>query len=226
MRLIPVSGTHVHNFSDPVRFICRCAKQAVGAIVKGKRNERLDSRRRTCRIPSLRRLIGQYDRANDDPLQAYFLRHPLGDRLVSNCGIEYPARYPDTKRLGQESSRPSLNPIPLCIMNRRTFARLHSARMLTTSTDMSVPGDRFFSRPMQLMTASTPSRAPVRSPGERTYPRTKDSRSADDSRSGWRATAVTKCPCASACFTTLRPVAPVAPTTAIFISRPRWHPSR
>jgi len=27
-----------------------------------------------------------------------------------------------TKRLGQESSRPSLKPIPLCNMNRRTFA--------------------------------------------------------------------------------------------------------
>src|SRR5579872_6424925 len=37
MRL-PVSGTHVHNFSDPVWFICRCTKQVVGAIVKGKRN--------------------------------------------------------------------------------------------------------------------------------------------------------------------------------------------
>ena len=38
-RRIPVSGTHVHNFSDPVWFICRCTKQAVGAIVKRKRNE-------------------------------------------------------------------------------------------------------------------------------------------------------------------------------------------
>jgi hypothetical protein len=127
-----------------------------------------------------------------------------------------------TKRLGQESSRPSLKPIPLCNMNRRTFARLHSVRMLATPTDMSVPGARFFSGPMQLMTASTPSRAPARPPGERTCPRTKDSRSADDSRSGWRATAVTKCPCASACSSTLRPVAPVAPTTAIFMSRLRW----
>jgi hypothetical protein len=131
-----------------------------------------------------------------------------------------------TKRLRQESSRPSLKPIPLCNMNRRTFARWHSLRMLATPTDMSVPGDRFFSGPMQLMTASTPSRAPVTPPGERTSPRTQDSRSAADSRSGWRATAVTKCPCASACFTALLPVAPVAPTTAIFISRPRWHPSR
>jgi hypothetical protein len=95
-------------------------------------------------------------------------------------------------------------------------------RMLATPTDMSVPGARFFSGPMQLMTASTPSRAPARPPGERTCPRTKDSRSADDSRSGWRATAVTKCPCASACSSTLRPVAPVAPTTAIFMSRLRW----
>jgi hypothetical protein len=132
---------------------------------------------------------------------------------------------PDTrtaKRLGQDSSRPSLKPIPLCITNRRTFARLHSVRMLATPTDMSVPGERFFSGPMQLMTASMPSRAPVRPPGERTSPRTRDSRSADDSRSGERATAVTKCPWASACFTTLRPVAPVAPTTAIFIS-PHWH---
>jgi len=43
MRLIPVSGTHVHNFSDPVWFICRCTKQAVGTIVKGKRNEWRDS---------------------------------------------------------------------------------------------------------------------------------------------------------------------------------------
>ena len=131
-----------------------------------------------------------------------------------------------TKRLGQESSRPSLKPIPLCITNRRTFARLHSVRMLATPTDMSVPGDKFFSGPMQLMTISTPSRAPVRPPGEMTSPRTMDSRWADDSRSGLRATAVTKCPCASACFTTLRPVAPVAPTTAIFMSRPRWRPSR
>ena len=133
---------------------------------------------------------------------------------------------PDTRttnRLGKDNSRPSLKPIPLCIMNRRTFARLHSVRMLAIPTDMSVPGDRFFSGPMQLMTASTPSSAPVRPPGERTSPRTRDSRSADDSRSGWRATAVTKCPCASACFTTLRPVAPVAPTTAIFITRLRWH---
>jgi hypothetical protein len=39
MRLTPVSGTHVHNFSDPVWFICRCTKQAVGTIVEGKRNE-------------------------------------------------------------------------------------------------------------------------------------------------------------------------------------------
>jgi hypothetical protein len=126
-----------------------------------------------------------------------------------------------TKRLDQESSRPSLKPIPLCNTNRRTLARLHSVRMLATPTDMSVPGERFFAGPMQLMTASTPSRAPVRPPGESTSPRAKDSRSADDSRSGWRATAVTKCPCASACFTTLRPVAPVAPTTAIFTSRLR-----
>ena len=43
MRLIPVSGTHVHNFSDPAWSICRCTKQAVGAIVKGKRNEWRDS---------------------------------------------------------------------------------------------------------------------------------------------------------------------------------------
>jgi hypothetical protein len=104
--------------------------------------------------------------------------------------------------------------------NRRTFARMHSVRMLATPTDMSVPGERFFSEPMQLMTASTPSRGSVIPTEERTSPRTKDSRSADDSRSGWRATAVTKCPCARACFTTLRPVAPVAPTTAIFMSRP------
>jgi len=41
MRLGPVPGTHVHNFSDPVWLICRRTKQAVGAIVKGKRNEYL-----------------------------------------------------------------------------------------------------------------------------------------------------------------------------------------
>ena len=128
-----------------------------------------------------------------------------------------------TKRLGQESSRPSLKPIPLCSMNRRTFARLHSVRMLATPTDMSVPGERFLSGPMQLMTASIPSRAPVRPPGEITSPWTRDSRSAGDNRSGCRATAVTECPCASARATTLRPVAPVAPTTAIFMSWPRWH---
>jgi hypothetical protein len=114
------------------------------------------------------------------------------------------------KRLGQEISRPSLKPITLCNMNHRTFARLHSVRMLAIPTDMSVPGERFFFDPMQLMTAFTPSRAPVRPPGERTSPRTKD----------WRATAVMKCPCASTCFTTLRRAAPVAPTTAIFITPP------
>src|ERR1700729_3550259 len=72
----------------------------VGAIVKGKRNEWRASCARTCRIASLRRLIYQYDRANDDPLHVYFLRHPLGDRLVSNCSSEYPARYADDKAVG------------------------------------------------------------------------------------------------------------------------------
>src|SRR5580704_7840800 len=100
MRLIPVSGTDVHNFSDPVWFICRCTKQAVGAIVKGKRNEWRDSCRRTCRIASLRRLIRQYDWANDDPFHVYFLRQPLGDCLVSNCSSEDPARYTDDKAIG------------------------------------------------------------------------------------------------------------------------------
>lgn len=47
-------------------------------------------------------------------------------------------------RLGKEISRLSLKPIPLCILNRRTFARLHSVKMLETPTDMSVPSDRFF----------------------------------------------------------------------------------
>ena len=175
---------------------------------------------------SLRRLIYQYDRANDDPHSTSIfcdIRSAIALSIIAAVNIRLDRRT--TKRLDQESSRPSLKPIPLYIMNCRAFARLHSVRMLATPTDISVPGERFFSGPMQLMTASTPSRAPVRPPEERTSPRTKDSRSADDSRSGWRATAVTKCPCASACFTTLRPVAPVAPTTAIFISRPRWHPS-
>jgi hypothetical protein len=54
------------------------------------------------------------------------------------------------KRLGQEISRPSLKPITLCNMNHRTFARLHSVRMLAIPTDMSVPGERFFFDPMQL----------------------------------------------------------------------------
>src|SRR5664280_2943297 len=97
MRLIPVSGTHVHNFPDPVWFICRCTKQAVGAIVKGKRNEYRNSCQRTCRIASLSRLIEQTDRANDDPLHICFLRHPLGYRFVKNCRSEYPARYADDK---------------------------------------------------------------------------------------------------------------------------------
>ena len=51
------TGTHVHNFPDPAWFICRCTKQAVGAIVKGKRNEYRNSCQRTCRVASLRRLI-------------------------------------------------------------------------------------------------------------------------------------------------------------------------
>src|ERR1700730_5845083 len=100
MRPIPVSGTHVHNFSDPVWFICRCTKQAVGAIVIRKRNEWRDSCLWTCRIASLSRLIYQYDRANDDPLYVYFLGHPLGDRLVNNCSSEDPARYPHGKAVG------------------------------------------------------------------------------------------------------------------------------
>src|SRR6202162_2600416 len=100
MKLLPVSGTHVHNFADPVWFICCCTKQAVGAIVKGKRNEYRNSCQRTRRIASLRRLICQYDRANDNPLHVYFRRHPLGDRLVSNYSSEYPARYADDKAVG------------------------------------------------------------------------------------------------------------------------------
>jgi hypothetical protein len=95
-----VSGTHVHNFSDPVWFICRCTKQAIGAIFKGKRNEYRNSCPRTRRIASLRWLIEQTDRTNDDPLHVCFLRHPLGDGFVSNCSSEYPARYADYKAAG------------------------------------------------------------------------------------------------------------------------------
>ena len=92
MRVIPTSGTQVHNLSDPVRSIGRSTKQAVGAIVKGERNEHRNSCQWTGRIASLRRFICLYDRANDDPLHVCFLRHPLGDCLVKNCSSEYPAR--------------------------------------------------------------------------------------------------------------------------------------
>ena len=156
-----------------------------------------------------------------------------------------------TKRLGQESSRPSPKPIPLCMINRRTFARSHSVRMLATPADMTVPGERFLSGPMQRMTVSTPSKALVRrkdiasdegqlagrcarpgspqvadrlcavppcvlqdtrcTPNASTLPPSRSKALSDcpahraefrrpsDNRSGWRATAKTKCPCASAC---------------------------
>ncbi len=45
------------QFPNPVWFICRCAKQAVGAIVRGKWYEFCTSCQRTCRVASLRRLI-------------------------------------------------------------------------------------------------------------------------------------------------------------------------
>ncbi len=98
--LIPGSGTHVHKFSDPGWFIGRSTKQALGAIVEGKRYEWRDACQRTRRIASLRRLICQDDRANDDPLHVELLRHMLGRRLVSNCGGKYPARYADRNAIG------------------------------------------------------------------------------------------------------------------------------
>lgn len=45
---------------------------------------------------------------------------------------------------------------------QESFTRLHSVRILATPTDMSVPGEKFFSGPMQIMTASMSSRIPVR----------------------------------------------------------------
>ena len=83
--------------------------------------------------------------------------------------------------------------------------------------EYTVMGLRLYDAPSTEATAAQPATAPVRGEPSVTSARTTSSpASCSGNPAGWRVTARTAQPCASASSTRIRPVGPLAPKTTIF----------